>query len=328
MITARGWGRPRGCRWIAVLVYAFVLQLCAAPARAADPSDADIQEARAAFKRAERAEREERWADALAELERAAAVKVTAGIAFHIAYCQEHLGQDAAALHGYRRARDLAEAMGAHEVLDLVAEPLRRLEKSVPRLRVVRVTPRARVAIDGRAVEDGRTVDRRLDVGTHTIHAEREGYEPLDTRISLRPDDSETIQIELAQSSAASGAATEASAPVAPERAPPRTLAIVLSASAVALAAAGVGAYFVADGLANDARDACASSATAAACVDAPGPIRTWDAVALGSWIAAAGATAGAIWAWTRPAVTAPRARSTAIVGVGPTGVMVRGTFE
>ncbi len=58
------------------------------------------------------------------KIRRAGAVKLTPGLRFHIALCEERLGQLVAALDGYAAAQVAARAEDNHEVLDLVAEPI------------------------------------------------------------------------------------------------------------------------------------------------------------------------------------------------------------
>jgi len=76
--------------------------LAAATANAA-PSD-DVRRARVLFEQAEADEDGERWSEALEKLRDVARVKLTAGVRYHIALCEEHLGRLVRALGDYREA--------------------------------------------------------------------------------------------------------------------------------------------------------------------------------------------------------------------------------
>ncbi|MDP9000908.1 MAG: hypothetical protein M3O46_12435, partial [Myxococcota bacterium] len=89
----------------AVLVV-LVGTLGAAVAQAAPP--APIERARQLFVQAEEDEDAERWSDALDKFRAVSQVRLTAGVRYHLALCEEHLGQLARALEDYRSAQDQA----------------------------------------------------------------------------------------------------------------------------------------------------------------------------------------------------------------------------
>ncbi len=80
------------------LVFAFMVALAAGRAHA-DPSPGEIQAARDLFAKAEQDEDAGNWSAALDKLRRAASVKMTPGIRYHVGLCEEKLGQIAAALN-------------------------------------------------------------------------------------------------------------------------------------------------------------------------------------------------------------------------------------
>jgi hypothetical protein len=98
MQRARG-----GCRWGGGLVL-FGLLLAPTTSRAAEPTKTELAAARDLFARAERDEDGGRWGDALDKLRRASSVKMTPGIRFHIALCEENLGQLVAAPRETRKS--------------------------------------------------------------------------------------------------------------------------------------------------------------------------------------------------------------------------------
>ena len=86
-------------------VVAAALLLGALSARA-DPTPGELAAARELFARAEKDEDAGRWAEALDKVRRASSVKMTAGLRFHIALCEEKLGQLVAALADYTAAEE------------------------------------------------------------------------------------------------------------------------------------------------------------------------------------------------------------------------------
>src|SRR5258706_15123609 len=112
--------------------------MLAGPAIAAPPapSQAQVQAARELFQEAERDEDAKRWAEALEKLRRVAAVRLTPGVRYHIALCEENLGQLVAALADYTLAENQARAENAQDVLRLVGKKLESLRARVPRLTI------------------------------------------------------------------------------------------------------------------------------------------------------------------------------------------------
>jgi tetratricopeptide (TPR) repeat protein len=73
----------------------------------ADPLPAEIALARRLFAEARAAETNKDWSTAAAKLRDAIAIKETAGLRFHLAYCEEQQGMLVEALNDYERAEDL-----------------------------------------------------------------------------------------------------------------------------------------------------------------------------------------------------------------------------
>src|SRR5579862_1950427 len=96
------------------------LATAARPAAAEPSSRTDLTAARDLFVAAESDEDAGRWAEALEKLRRVAQVKATAGVRYHVALCQEHLGHLAGALEDFEAARSQARIENAHDVLRLV----------------------------------------------------------------------------------------------------------------------------------------------------------------------------------------------------------------
>jgi hypothetical protein len=299
-----------------------VALLCPAMAFA-DPSPADLQTARDLFHKAEKDEDAANWAVALDEVKHAAAVKMTPGLRYHIALCEEKLGQLAAALDDYSAAETLAKAEKNREVLDAVAEPLRALKARVPTL-AIDVPPDVQgveVTLDGKVLTVPGTATP-LDAGSHQIGAHAPGKSPFSATVVLKEKDAQRVSVKLED---APTQATPTSAPTqtvtptpieapAPEQGPSRVPAIITTVGAVALIGFGVGAFFVADGQQSDAKAFCATVASPT-CDANQTQIRAWDAVALTSWITGGALAVVAVVLWALPSHAKVSARGLSLSG-------------
>src|SRR5207253_3079963 len=106
-------------------------------ARAAEPTKAEVALARQFFDAATAAENEGRWREALEQLNKAVAIKETAGLRYHLGFVKENLGLLADALVEYQRASSLAQTGGASaEVERLIVPKLSEIRRRVPTLTV------------------------------------------------------------------------------------------------------------------------------------------------------------------------------------------------
>lgn len=319
--------------------------LAHAPPTHAGPSQAQVQAARELFQEAERDEDAKRWADALDKLRRVAAVKLTPGVRYHIALCEENLGQLVAALADYTLAENQARAENAQDVLRLVGEKLKALKGRVPRLTVV--VPGdvvdAEVHIDGEPIVKAMWgVQIPIDPGEHRIEAKAPGRVTMARTIKMDERDSTLVEIKLveapkapappaapAASSAPNAPATSATAAPPPPRddarprAQGRTAAIVSTLGAAVLAGGGVAAFVIAGKTHDDNAATCASRTTD--CADLKQQVQLWDSLALGAWIGAAALTTVAIVLWASPSATKPS--TSGGVYVGPATVGLKGSF-
>jgi tetratricopeptide (TPR) repeat protein len=266
----------------------------ASDSRAASPSD--LAAAKRLFEAAEVDQTHMRWAEALEKLERVVDIKETAGVRFHIAVCQEKLGQLAKSLESYERARNLASSAGSNDVLEMVGPEIERMRARVPRVRVEApkgVGPLV-VLIDQSVYADlpsGHEV--RLDPGTHQVLVKVDGEVRLDRLVSLGEGQSETLRVRDWRSS--SPAATSTPSENSPSPADidqaeagggvPTVAWIALGAGAV-LGVGGYLAYAKADDLAAESAAACARSIECDP--DRADAVRRWDGLALGMWVGAA----------------------------------------
>jgi tetratricopeptide (TPR) repeat protein len=113
----------------------FLLVLAPAAVRA-EPTPKQVETARALFAEAERLENRKDYARALDDLRKVAEVKLTPGVRFHIALCEQELGQWVQALDDFVAAEGQARKEGNEEVLAALKEPLIRLRARMPKISV------------------------------------------------------------------------------------------------------------------------------------------------------------------------------------------------
>jgi len=102
--------------WLLAIAVCALPVLTPRPARAQTASE--IAQAQDWFKDALSLEQASKWQDALTELRRVAAVKLTPQIGFHLGLCESHVGLLVEARVDLERARDGARAQGLTKVVD------------------------------------------------------------------------------------------------------------------------------------------------------------------------------------------------------------------
>src|SRR5580692_4615244 len=187
--------RPLGC--LALATFSLSLLPSRAATAADGPTEVQLSAARALFIAAEKDEDAERWSDALEKLQRVAQVKLTSGIRYHTALCEEHLGRLIAALTDYKAAANQARAENASDVLRLVDRRVIDSTERIPRVVVVLVPtlPEATVRLDGQPVAAG--VPLPVDPGTHTIDAHAPGRSPSATTVTVQERDATNVEVKL-----------------------------------------------------------------------------------------------------------------------------------
>ncbi len=317
-------------------------------ALAAEPTGAELREARELFSKAQSDEKAGDWPAALEKLKRVTQIKVTPGVRFHVAVCEEKTGQLVAALADYALAERQAAEEKNREVLSALKEPIAALQERVPRLLVKAPTDvkGLEVALDGKALAPGLfSAEMPVDAKAHTVEAHAPGRKAFSQTVTAREREITPVEIVLEPE----GKATPAPVPIAtskpsatplatpaastttkPTPTPPpagggKTLAIVATAGAVVLVGAGVGAFLVADGAQSDFRAQCPTRAPGA-CEDLKTPVHTWDTLALGAWIGGAALTTVAIIAWAKPSAKGTSGTSGRFF-VAPAAAGLAGTF-
>ena len=326
--------RPFG-RIAAASAFLFSVAHAGASRAEAPPSDAQVTAARDLFLAAEKDEDAQRWGDALEKLQRVAAVKLTSGVRYHTALCEEHLGHLGAALRDYKAAAAQARSENAADVLRLVDKRVADATDRQPHVVVVLVPDAfdATVWLDGQPIAPGTPIP--VDPGSHAIEARASGRAPSSMTVTVQERESPAVQVRLDPLVTTPPPAPEpaplpslpATSNVESGRSGHRAVAIVGLAGAVGLAAGGIGAYLVATSKHSDAVAACAQVVTrqADACDSQRSTVRTWDWVALGAWAGALGAGVLATVSFVR--LRHDAAPSAAHLVVGPSTVGLAGTF-
>lgn len=332
---------------------AAILLLAAIPAapRVAYADEQGREQARRLFEEGLDLEKKSDYAGALAKYREAEKLAVTAGLRFHKGYCLEMTGSLAAALEEYEGADKLAREQNKQDVRSATAVRLDPLRARVPQLSL-RVAPAgtgAEVRLDGAAVaaplHDGKPF--RVDPGDHKLTARASGFRPYARNLHVPETALTTIEIALerdappaavpaavapppAGPATADAGANAMSAPVdGPPSEAPRSRSLVLpiatTAGAVGLAVAGVAFFAVAGGIASDADVECPRRVT---CEDEQSRVRTFDTLALGSFIGAAalGTVAIVLWASPGPRAASRPSTSTRFVA-SPSAVGLAGSF-
>jgi len=296
--------------------------LGASPAMAT-PTDAQVQAAREIFAQAEKDEDASRWSDALEKLRRVSEVRLTAGVRYHVALCEENLGQLAGALSDYTAADTQARSENAQDVQRLVGTRLASLGPRVPRLtvHVVPEVPDEVVTLDGQPIAHSLIgAALPVDPGAHRVEATAANRPTSSALVTLRERDSTVLEVKL-------GALSTPTPTPTSTLTPHRAAATLATAATVVLAAGGVGAFLLAGGSHDSAVSSCARvvSASADACDSQKNEVRAWDFVAAGAWVGAALAATIAIVLWTKPSHE-PTATTTRILA-GPGSLVLGGRF-
>jgi len=297
-----------------------------APLVHADPTPSEVQAARELFKKAEADEDAGKWEEALDKVKRAISVKPTPGLRFHVALCEEKLGQLVAALADYTAADQLAHEQNNKDVIDAVAEPLKTLRIRVPTLTIeVPAAQGSQVEVDGKAIAQGLYgVAMPVEPGTHRVTARAPGKRLFSTQVTLheREADTATVKwVDIPPEPVLNGQDTPEK-PVETKSAPLKVGAIVATAASAVLLGVGIGAFVAADGAHSDLAAQCPLLTN---CDDLRNKVRAWDWVALGSWIGAAGVAVVAVVLWAKP--SAPQSSPSARIELRPGGLAFTGSF-
>jgi hypothetical protein len=128
-------------------------------------------------------------------------------ILLNIGTTLRHLGRDAEAADLYEKYLASAKPTAARraEVEAILSELSQRLAK----LRIQVNEAGARVLVDGKPVgESPQPVTMRVEAGTHTVVAEKEGFSTAVTTVDLAGGQSRTIELQLTRPGTAAGSSS------------------------------------------------------------------------------------------------------------------------
>lgn len=293
-------------------------------------------------------EKKSEFAGALAKYKEAEQITATPGLRFHKGYCLEQLGKLAAALEEYEAADKLATATNKADVHSAVILRLEPLRARVPQIaiRLATTAKDVEVQLDGGAVGphllEGKAF--RLDPGEHVVVARAPGYKTFTRNVQVPERITMTVDVSLDRAVTASVVPVSPVSPVSPAKPtspepaypvtePPQepkasrslTLPITTTAAAVGLGGAGLALFLVAGTAQSNAQTSCVAKTT---CEDEQSRVRTFDALALGAFVGAAGFAVVSVVLWTssgKPERATARPRTTLVAA--PNGMGLAGTF-
>ncbi|MBN9164172.1 MAG: hypothetical protein BGO98_49425 [Myxococcales bacterium 68-20] len=289
---------------LSLLVGAF---LCASAARAQVPGE---EIARRAFEDGVALEKKGDFAAALAKFKESEQIKATLGNRYHKAYCLEMTGKLAAALIEYEVVDKAARESNKTDLVEATRLRLEPLRTRVPQLSLqlaAQMPKETEVALDGTPVSpallDGKRF--RLDPGDHVVTARAAAHESFTKRFTAAESTVTSVEIVLQTANAATSTDARAKgvdSAKEPLAEPPRERSIALplltTVGAVVLAAGGVASFVIAAGESDNLEKVCALQPRPV-CEGDRTPPRAFDALALGSWIGAAGLAALSVVLWT-----------------------------
>lgn len=335
--------RDAAGRVLAAVLVLLSAALPAGPARAAEPTEAELEVARDRFKEGVALEDAGDYRAARAKFEQVAEVKTSPQVLYHLALCDENLGHLVAAEARYEKAIADAEAAGsvAASVADTARTRLEALRPRIPRLRIA-IAGELRegdvVAVDGEERGDWQE-QAKIDPGRHVVTVERDGATVAEAVVQVTEGTKASARLTL-----------DADVPRAPPTPPPPATEvdeggggppvaalIVGGAGIVALAVSGV-TFGMSRVAIEDVRATCADPEAGTGCdprsqarEDDARTLTVTSAVLLGVG-AACVATGAVLWVTLddEPAAGAgkpPQARRGVELAPLPYGLAARGRF-
>jgi hypothetical protein len=169
------------------------------PGQASAQDEAALREARGKFQKGIELEHAKNWAGALKIFREVGQIKMTPQVRYHIATCEENLGQLVAALGGYELALAQSEDMHPNFIAE-VQGSIDDLRARIPKLIIERGegAEAATIELDGVQLgENSMGAETPVDPGPHTVTATAQGYEPYRKTIKVSEGAVETVSITL-----------------------------------------------------------------------------------------------------------------------------------
>jgi hypothetical protein len=229
---------------VRALAFALALSLALPSVAIAEPTSAQLQEARKLFQAGLEKEEKGDWTGALALFRRVAEVKANHIVHFHVALCLEKTGRLVEAMAEFAVAKTMAEREGGTDA-DLT---MANAKKHVDALRAR--TPSVLVVVEGASVfVDGTKIENALvsspiplDPGEHRVEVRADGKKPFETKVNLVDGVTAPVKVEPVLEPLPEKK-PQPIAPIVTEAPPDRTGAWIATGGAVA-ALAGAGVFF------------------------------------------------------------------------------------
>ena len=200
---------------------------------AAEPSPAELRQARKDFGRAVVLQNKSDWEGALTLFLKVSQIKTTPQILFNIAFCQSKLNQLVASKASYERAISIADKRKHAKVIKEAKVNAGDLEARIPKLTIKVVEPSASVVLDARELETAELQQPVLvDPGSHQVTVTAEGYEPFTTSFTISEGEKREVDARLQK-------IDKPETPTPPSKPPPKESA--KGAPTLAYFATGVG---------------------------------------------------------------------------------------
>jgi hypothetical protein len=230
---------------------------------ATEPSAADLQVARRMFQQATADEQLGRWESALETLREIEAIKVTAGVLFHVAVCEQNLGRYVEALNDLGRAEELGQVNGDSSVLELIPDRRQAIEEMIGHVRLEFIGPSEgiQVLVDGQRISAAALrVDIPLDPKEHTIAVVQPGKPNVTRVVVVKSSTRQTELFDLTPAARPVASEPPAEPAAQPSHGDPNLAKkiVMYSAYGLALVGVGTGVYFVID--ANNSDDAAGAA--------------------------------------------------------------------
>lgn len=185
------------CVRICIAVVLFALGASSARAQ----TEAETQQARAAFEEAVRLMQEQRFSDAIPLLERSRAIRETPPVVFNLGLAYRGTGDYAHAMEALRRVVSITEGVPRHQELRTRAlQIIGELASSRSRLVLVIRGGATSVTLDGETLAgaDGR-FEREVDPGRHAVEVRRTGYDAVTRSIEVRAGATTTVELDASE---------------------------------------------------------------------------------------------------------------------------------
>lgn len=169
------------------------------PGIASAQDDDTLREARGKFQKGLELKHAGDFGSALKLFREVGQIKMTPQVRYHIATCEENLGQLVAALGGYELA--LAQSEGMHP--DFIAEvqgSIDELNARIPKLSIERAqgSEAAQIQLDGVQLgENSIGGETPVDPGPHTVTAKAPGFADYQKTVTVSEGTAEVVSVEL-----------------------------------------------------------------------------------------------------------------------------------